>query len=158
MNPFAKQTAKHFHDIHFGGNWTVSNVKEQLGDVSIDMALKEVNGFNTIATLTFHMNYFVNVALNFFKTGKVVGDDKLSFDHPPIHSEKDWKMMVSHYLIQAEELTEIIKNLPDEKLLEPFGEEKYGNHFRNLHGIIEHTHYHLGQISLIKKLIQNKVL
>ena len=31
--------------------------------------------------------------------------------------------------------------------------EKYGNYFRNLTGIIEHLHYHLGQIVLIKKLI-----
>ena len=155
-NPFAQQTAKHFHDIHFGGNWTVSNVKGQLEKISMEEALIQVEDFNTIATLTFHMSYFVDVALNFFKNGKVVGEDKLSFNHPPIHSEEDWRMMISHYLIQAEELTEIIKSLPDEKLLADFGESKYGNHFRNLHGIVEHTHYHLGQISLIKKMIASK--
>jgi hypothetical protein len=29
--------------------------------------------------------------------------------------------------------------------------EKYGNYYRNIHGIIEHIHYHLGQIVLIEK-------
>jgi len=32
-------------------------------------------------------------------------------------------------------------------------EEKYGNYYRNFHGIIEHCHYHLGQIVLIKKML-----
>ena len=31
--------------------------------------------------------------------------------------------------------------------------EKYGTYYRNFHGLIEHAHYHLGQIVLIKKLV-----
>jgi hypothetical protein len=46
--------------------------------------------------------------------------------------------------------------MPDAKLTEYFSEEKYGNWYRNLHGIIEHAHYHLGQIVLLKKLIREK--
>jgi len=30
---------------------------------------------------------------------------------------------------------------------------KYGNYFRNIVGVIEHIHYHLGQIVLIKKIL-----
>ena len=41
-------------------------------------------------------------------------------------------------------------------LWETFADEKYGHYYRNLHGIIEHTHYHLGQIVLIKKLLQQQ--
>jgi hypothetical protein len=43
--------------------------------------------------------------------------------------------------------------LPESKLAETFSDEKYGNYYRNIHGIIEHTHYHLGQIVLIKKIL-----
>jgi len=43
--------------------------------------------------------------------------------------------------------------LPESKLSETFLDEKYGNYYRNIHGIIEHTHYHLAQIVLIKKLL-----
>lgn len=32
-NPFARLTVKHSHDIHFVGNWTVSNVKEKLEQI-----------------------------------------------------------------------------------------------------------------------------
>ncbi|HBC04915.1 MAG TPA: DUF1572 domain-containing protein, partial [Aequorivita sp.] len=40
----------------------------------------------------------------------------------------------------------------DEKLNEIFADEKYGTYQRNIEGMIEHCYYHLGQISLLKKL------
>jgi hypothetical protein len=40
----------------------------------------------------------------------------------------------------------------------PFIDEKYGTFLRNIEGVIEHSYYHLGQISLIRKMItQNKL-
>jgi hypothetical protein len=53
----------------------------------------------------------------------------------------------------AENFTILIEQLPEGKLGETFFDEKYGNYYRNLHGVIEHTHYHLGQIVLIKKIL-----
>lgn len=57
---------------------------------------------------------------------------------------------------EAELFAQEIEKLDELKLYDVFSEEKYGNYFRNLLGIIEHSHYHLGQISLIKKLIRQK--
>ncbi|MEZ4935997.1 MAG: DUF1572 domain-containing protein [Crocinitomicaceae bacterium] len=151
-NQLALQIAKHMHDVHFGGNWTVSNVKETLSNIHWNEALVQKENVNSIATLTYHINYFVGVALNYLQSGKLEGDDKLSFNHPPIHSEEDWNMMTAHYLIQVEELVEEIKKLDDATLFLDFGDSKYGNYFRNLIGIVEHTHYHLGQINLLRKL------
>lgn len=48
-----------------------------------------------------------------------------------------------------------LETLDEAKLFEDFADPKYGNYYRNLHGIIEHTHYHLGQIVLIKKLLKD---
>ena len=53
----------------------------------------------------------------------------------------------------AENFAVLIEQLPENKFAETFIDEKYGNYYRNIHGIIEHNHYHLGQISLIRKLI-----
>ena len=46
-----------------------------------------------------------------------------------------------------------IEKLGDNKLAEVFAQDKYGTYFRNLMGVIEHAHYHLGQIVIIKKMI-----
>ena len=45
--------------------------------------------------------------------------------------------------------------VPDEKLDEPFVKEQYGSCRRNIEGMIEYCYYHLGQISLIKKLLSS---
>jgi hypothetical protein len=50
----------------------------------------------------------------------------------------------------AEKPATLIEALPESKLWENFTDEKCGTYYRNLHGIIEHMHYHLGQITLIK--------
>ncbi len=59
----AKQIAKHFRDVHFGGNWTSSNLKDHLAGVTWQQAITQVYSFNTIATLVYHMNYYVSAVL-----------------------------------------------------------------------------------------------
>ena len=79
--------------------------------------------------------------------------DKYSFDLPPVASQEDWEKLLDKTWTEAENFARLIEQLPDSKLGETFCDEKYGNYYRNLHGIIEHLHYHPGQIVLIKKLI-----
>lgn len=150
------QIAKHMKDVHFGGNWTVSNLKDMLADVTWQEATTQVYSMNTMATLVYHIHYFVAVASKVLEGEALNGKDEYSFAHPPIHSKEDWDNFVHKVLAEAEMFTTLIAHLPDDKLMEDFADKKYGNYYRNLHGIIEHTHYHLGQISLIKKIIRQQ--
>lgn len=43
--------------------------------------------------------------------------------------------------------------MPEDQLWEPFVKEEYGTYYRCLQGPIEHYHYHLGQIALLKTMI-----
>lgn len=153
------QLAKHLRDVFSGGNWTVSNVKEQLADVTWQEAITPVASLNTIATLAFHISYYLPVITRVIKGGPLEGSDKFSFAHPPIDSQEDWVNFQHQILADAEACAKLIEQLHDDKLTEDFGgTAKYGNYFRNIFGIIEHTHYHLGQIALIKKLLKEQVL
>jgi hypothetical protein len=147
------QIAKHFRDVHFGGNWTSVNLKETLADVTWQQATTKVYTFNTIAILVFHMNYYVSAVLKVLQGGQLDAHDKFSFDLPPISSQQDWESLLNKTWADAENFANLIEQLPETKLQEFLAEEKHGNYYRNLHGIIEHTHYHLGQIVLIKKII-----
>jgi len=49
-----KQIAKHFREVHFGGNWTCVNLKDSLAGLSWQEATMRVYGCNTIATLVYH--------------------------------------------------------------------------------------------------------
>jgi hypothetical protein len=150
---FTQQIAKHFRDIYFGGNWTSVNFKDTLADVSWEEAITTFNSLNTIATLVFHTNYYVDVVLKVFHGEKLNASDKFSFDCPPIASREDWERLLNKNFEDAENFAAAIEQLPEQQLGEAFEDEKYGNYYRNIHGIIEHCHYHLGQIVLIKKML-----
>lgn len=150
----AQQIAKHFRGIYFGGNWTSSNLKDNLAGVNWQQATTQIYSFNTIATLVFHTHYFVSAVLKVLQGGPLDAHDKFSFTHPPIHSQQDWENFLLKIFIDAEVFANLVEQLPESKLGENFTNEKYGTYYSNLHGIIEHAHYHLGQIVLIKKILE----
>ena len=147
------QIAKHFRDVHFGGNWTSVNLRDQLSDLTWQQATQKVYSFNTIATLVYHMNYYVEAVLKVLEGHTLNASDKYSFDLPPIISQEDWKKLLDKTWADAERFAGLIELLPEKRLWEDFSDHKYGNYYRNIAGIIEHIHYHLGQIVLIKKII-----
>jgi hypothetical protein len=150
------QIAKHFRDVYFGGNWTSVNLKDTLADLNWETATTKIYNLNSIASLVFHINYYVAPVIKVLQGEALVASDKFSFGLPAITSEKDWQKLVSKVFTEAELLAAQIEKLDEAKLFEDFTDPKYGSYYKNLHGIIEHTHYHLGQISLIKKILKEK--
>ena len=147
------QIAKHFRDVHFGENWTGVNLKDSLAGVDWQQATTQVHSLNTIAALVFHINYYVSAMLKVLQGGPLDAHDKYSFDLPPVLSQEDWEKLLDKLWADAENFASLVEQLPESKLWEDFSDKKYGNYYRNLHGVIEHTHYHLGQIVLIKKIL-----
>ena len=64
--------------------------------------------------------------------------------------EKTWS--------DAENLALAIEQMPESQLWEHFVDEEYGNYYRCLHGPIEHCHYHVGQIAMLKTLLSSHSL
>jgi hypothetical protein len=151
-----KQIAKHIRDVHTGGNWTVSNLKDQLQGITWQQATTKLPSFNTILALVYHSHYFVHAILNVLHGKELDAHDKFSFDHPAVQSQDDWNNFLEKVFKEAEEFAALVEELPESKMWENFTDEKYGNWYRNLSGVIEHTHYHLGQIALIRKLVLDK--
>lgn len=148
--------AKHLRDVHFGGNWTGVNLNDTLSGVTCQQATTKIASFNTIAALVFHINYYAAGILKVLQGGPLDIRDKYSFDLPTIQSDDDWQALLNKMWTNAETLATLVETLPASKLEEIFVEEKYGTYYRNLQGFVEHTHYHLGQIVLIKKLLAEK--
>ena len=146
--------AKHLRDVHFGGNWTSVNLKDTLTGITWQQATLQFDSLNTIVKLVYHIHYYIHVVSEALRGEPFNAHDKFAFAHPPINSEEDWQNLLNKVWTEAEEFAKQIEQLPDSKLEEFFQQEKYGTYYRNFQGIIEHTHYHLGQIVLIKKLLQ----
>ena len=146
--------AAHFHQVWFGGNWTDSCAKQLLTDVSWQEATAKIPSFNSIVSLVYHMNYFVVAATQVLQGGRLDAHDKFSFDHPAITSEKEWIEFLEKVWQDAELFASLVSKIPEAQLWETFADEKYGTYYRNIQGIIEHTHYHLGQTALVKKMVR----
>ncbi|SEL71648.1 Uncharacterized damage-inducible protein DinB (forms a four-helix bundle) [Aquimarina amphilecti] len=152
-----KQIANRFREVILDGLWIANtNYKDQLSNITWEQATTRVESLNTIALLTFHINYYIEGVLNVLKGGALEIRDKYSFDAPKITSEEDWKILLNSLLDNAEEFASLIDTMPDEQLDNYFVDEKYGTYQRNIEAMIEHSYYHLGQITLIKKMLSNE--
>jgi hypothetical protein len=64
--------ANRFREVILDGTWIANtNFQKQLSDVTFEEAVMKVSTLNTIANLTFHVNYYVSGLVHFFETGKL---------------------------------------------------------------------------------------
>jgi uncharacterized damage-inducible protein DinB len=148
------QLAKRFREVLLNGKWVVTtNYQEQLSGLDWKQATKKVEPFNTIADLTFHIDYYIAGVLNVLEGGTLDIKDQYSFDYTPPTSQQEWEVLRSKLIEDAEKFATLIEQMDNNKLQEVFVDEKYGNYQLNINAMIEHCYYHLGQIILIKKLV-----
>jgi uncharacterized damage-inducible protein DinB len=148
-----KQLAKRIRELFLEGRWIANtNYQDLISAVTWEQAIAKIGSLNTIADLTFHVNYYLAGLIRVLEGGQLDIHDKFSFDLPPIDAESDWHELVSEFLSNAAQFANLVEQMPDAELDQPFVEEKYGTNLRNIEGVIEHGYYHLGQVSLIRKL------
>lgn len=151
------QLSKRFREVLLDGLWIANtNFKDQLSDVSWEQAVMKIDSLNTIAMLTFHIDYYIAGLLQVFEGGDLEIKDKFSFDLPAVKSQEQWESLLNKLWADSENFASLLEQMPDSKLDEVFVDEKYGTYRRNIEGMIEHSYYHLGQITLIKKLLKNR--
>ena len=153
-----KDLASRLREVLLDGHWIANtNFKEQITNTNWKQAIEKLEGLNTIASLTFHINYYIKGVLNVFQGGDLDIKDKYSFDMPEISSESEWLGMVNECLSNAELYISYVERMDVEQLSQPFVKQEYGSYSRNVEAQIEHSYYHLGQIVLIKKLVAKKL-
>lgn len=149
-----KALSHRLREVFLNGRWIANtNYQEQLLLVNHQQAVQKTGDLNTIAALTFHINYYLDGILNVLNGGKLEISDKYSFDCPPIETEADWEKLVASLLNNAEKFTDAVGKMDESLFDQVFVDEKYDTYLRNIEGVLEHSYYHLGQIVLIRKLI-----
>lgn len=148
------QIANRFQEVILNGTWVANtNYKEQLSNLNWEIATTKFKSLNTISDLAQHIHYYISGINNVFKGGTLDIKDKFSFDFNLINSQIEWEAFLLRFWKDSEEFAYLIKQMSDEKLNQVFVDEKYGTYQRNIDAMIEHSYYHLGQIVLIKKII-----
>lgn len=145
-----------FREVMLSGTWIANtNYYHQLHGLEVKMATAQVANLNTIAVLAQHIHYYIVGVKQVFLGGSLEIRDRFSFDFAPIESQEQWEAFLEKFWRDCEAFAQLVEQMPDEQRNAAFVDEKYGTYLRNIEGMIEHAYYHLGQISLIKKLLSN---
>ena len=153
----SKSLANRLREVLTEGKWvTGTNFKDQIMNIGWKDAVESIDDLNSIAKLTSHIHYYIDGVTKVLQGGPLEISDKFSFDSPPIQSEKDWNDLTNRFCADSEKFIILVEEMTDDRLLESFVDKKYGNHQRNIDVMIEHCYYHLGQILVIKKLINKQ--
>lgn len=151
------QIASRLEEVLLKGKWIANtNYIEIASDISYEQANIKIGNLNTIAILVQHISYYVNGVLNVFINGELNISDKNSFSFQEINLQKEWLNILTDFSNNSLKLIQQVRNLNDSHLDEIFIDKKYGTYRRNIEAMIEHCYYHLGQISLIKKMVLEK--
>lgn len=146
--------ADRFREALLNGVWIANtNYKDQLTRLTWKQATLKTGTLNTIAELAYHIHYYIAGILHVFEGGELEIRDKYSFDMPPIESQQAWENLLNSIWDSSEKFADHVESMSDEALDKIFVHEKYGNYQRSIEGVIEHSYYHLGQISLLRKMI-----
>ena len=141
-----------------GEAWHGPALKPLLKDVTLEMASRTPNDrTHSILQLVLHIAYWEEVVLRRFN-GEIVDAPLNSPDDWPSNrklSDSEWKAALARLEKSHDAMQKAIEACPDEKLSQIVPKRDH-NFYTLLHGIIDHCVYHVGQIALVKKAVQNK--
>ena len=135
----------------YGEAWSGPSVKEVLDGVSAAVAAsRPVAGAHSIWELVLHIGAWINIARRRVEGETVNVTPEVNF--PPVvdTSEAAWKAALKSLEMEEEALRNTILRLSDEQLdqlVRPSGLSVY----ILLHGAVQHSLYHAGQIPLLRK-------
>ncbi|MGB1121497.1 MAG: DUF1572 domain-containing protein, partial [Saprospiraceae bacterium] len=123
----ANQLSKRFKAVILDGKIVAfTNYKDLLSDINWRQATHKISSLNTIAALTFHINYYIEGVNHFFENGSLEIRDKFSFDAPPISSQEDWDVLRHRLFDNAQTFANYVENFSNEQLAATFVKAAYG--------------------------------
>ncbi|MBS1746269.1 MAG: DinB family protein [Bacteroidetes bacterium] len=146
--------AQHIKDVFNGNNWTDVNIETSLKDVDWKQAQQQTEASpNTIASLVYHLAFWNGIIMQRLKGETPIIPEGNGFDVPYLNNEEEWTTIINKTKESFMELSEAVHNFPEEKLLENYAPGIPSSFYRNMQGCVEHAHYHLGQIIILKNMV-----
>jgi uncharacterized damage-inducible protein DinB len=145
----AARIADQLRQVYEGPAWLGPALKPILSEITQNRAARRpIVNAHTIWELTLHIAAWMRIAR-----------ERLAATHPRDHTEgENWPAMVGSWhdalaVLEREErqLEEAMASFPDKRLNKPAPATEPQTFYELLHGVVQHTAYHAGQIVLLKK-------
>jgi hypothetical protein len=148
--------AQHLLEVHEGNNWTEVDLAHTLQDVMLAEATTLTAASpNTIASLVHHLTFWNRVMARRAQGIATEIGEANGFDVPVLKTEADWVELKADSIRSAHELAAAIQQVEDLSFTTPIL-PNYSSVYKNLQGSVEHVHYHLGQLVILKNLVRSQ--
>ncbi len=143
--------ASQLERFYDGTSWLGPSLKTILSDVTEGQArAREIPGAHTIWDLVLHIRAWLRIARERL-SATAERDADPAEDWPPMTSS--WQDALSSLEAEVRSLGNAVREFPETRLDEKAPAREEQTFYQLLHGVIQHSAYHAGQISLLKKLV-----
>ena len=146
--------AAHIRKVYEGSNWTEVSIAGAISNISFQQARQLTAASpNTIASILHHLSYWNEIMRQRMQNNnpEITADN--GFYIEALKNEDDWQALKQEAHQSFIQLADAVLHFPDELLDTTYTTGK-STYYKNLQGIAEHAHYHLGQMVIIKNLLQ----
>ncbi len=145
---------KLFADLQHGDCWIGTNFKEVLHGIGFDDAEKNISGkTNNIWQLVAHITYWRSLVVN-----RLNGNDNpppfKDFHLPDNYTDESWRQALHDFEAAYHLLRNAIHHFNEENLGKPSPKQSQ-TFYELMMGCLQHDAYHLGQMMLLKKTLNN---
>lgn len=134
-----------------GPSWLGPSIYGLLADIEPPFASnRPLPGAHTIAELVLHMTAWLRIARERLSATSPV-DPSSEEDWPPLNEA--WEDAVASLRTEVLALEKSVLAFPPERLDEPAPAAEPQSFYVLLHGVIQHSAYHAGQIALLRAVI-----
>lgn len=139
---------------HFDGSpWLDVNIINTVDDVTADEASKKIGDHNSIYQIVVHMSKWRTALLKKLMGEKIVVPSNNFIEKKSAATKKEWKLAVKDLKDSQKKIVSFLSVSKDERFDTEFSNGH--NYYEHIQAILLHDTYHLGQIVLLKKLINN---
>ncbi|WP_289662334.1 DinB family protein [Flavobacterium panacagri] len=151
----SKRISNLYQSIYNGNPWLEVNLANTLKNVTAEQAYKKANpNLNTIWEIVNHLIQWRRNILERMQGEVIVTPDHNYFVPVLDPSEVAWEQSLQTLAKSQESWNTFFESFDDEDLAKIYVNNGH-TYYEHIHGIIQHDVYHLGQIVILKKLLNN---
>ncbi|MBW1654754.1 DinB family protein [Flavobacterium quisquiliarum] len=149
----SKRISNLYQSIYNGNPWLEVNLANTLKNVTAEQAYKKANpNLNTIWEIVNHLIQWRRNILERMQGEVIVTPDHNYFVPVLDPSEAAWAQSLQTLAKSQESWSTFFESFNDEDLAKIYVNNGH-TYYEHIHGIIQHDVYHLGQIVILKKLL-----
>lgn len=162
MNLLINNFIKQLQETQNGSGWIGENFDKKLNKITAKTAfLQPINSIHSVAEIISHLTIWRQEAILKINTGKgsITDDLEANWFKNEQLKKIGWQQLLINYTNSFNEFIELLKTKNHSFLQENYYDTDYKGNYPYqflIEGILQHDLYHLGQIGLVLKLLNNQ--